>query len=96
LKQGGLFDVAEPVARGAVQDGADAVGGALPAAPGQALGDAQAQLEDGEQVREDGQEGGEPEDTGSIRWYAEVQKRLWEEGVKSASAYWAKRGVRWP
>ena len=96
MKQGGLFDVADESQGSAVQDVAAAEARAPSAIPGEVRPAVQAQREGGEQVREDGPEGGEAGDPGSLRWYAEAQKRLWEEGVKSASAYWAKRGVRWP
>ncbi len=33
---------------------------------------------------------------GSIEYFAKEQKRLYEEGVKSASAYWLARGKVWP
>ena len=38
-----------------------------------------------------------PEDErGSIVWYAKEQNRLREEGMKSASVWWAAKGIKWP
>lgn len=32
----------------------------------------------------------------SIAWYAKEQRRLYEAGLMSASAWWAARGRKWP
>lgn len=46
--------------------------------------------------REEGKDEGKDVDTCSIAGVSRIQRELFEAGLKSASAWWARKGVKYP